>query len=381
VPLEQIYNAFGQNLPFNQSANISNSLLSVPTAGAKAAPTPQTLDDLPTSFTPTQIMSYSLTVERQLASNMTASVAYAGSQSRHIMTFQGGYDGNFPLPVNAPSQAGCLATGQTPAASYDFDPCINTGASSPNSSRPYKGYANMFDVYDEGYSNYTSLQASGGYRGHGSQFTLAYTYAKALATVGSHGAGGTTSQGAAAQNMRDFHAEYGPPSYDFTHDITGTWVWQIPGFQHRSAFVSGPLGGWSFSGLAIHQSGFALSPGLGIGTAGLAIRPDQVTPYHKMGSLNQWFDTTAFVAPQYGFFGNATNGTIRGPAYTSANFSLDKMFPIYERVKLQFRAEAFNVFNHPNFANVDTGLGDGSYGQVDSARDPRILEFALKMTF
>ena len=381
VPLEQIYNAFGQNPPFNQSANISNSLLSVPTAGATAAPTPQTLDDLPTSFTPTQIMSYSLTVERQLTSNMTASVAYAGSQSRHIMTFQGGFDGNFPLPVSAPSQAGCLAPGQAPAASYDFDPCINTGASSPNYSRPYKGYANMFDVYDEGFSNYNSLQASGGYRRHGSQFTIAYTYGKALATVGSHGAGGTTSQGAAAQNMRDFHAEYGPPSYDFTHDITGTWVWQIPGFQHRNAFVSGPLGGWSFSGLAVHQSGFALSPGLGIGTAGLAIRPNQIGPYHKLGRLGQWFDTTAFAAPQYGFFGGAGNGIIRAPAYTSANFSLDKTFPIYERVKVQFRAEAFNVLNHPNFANVDTGVGDGSYGQVDSARDPRILEFALKTTF
>lgn len=381
IPLEQIYNAFGQNPPFNQSANITNSLLSVPTAGATAAPTPQTLDDVPTSFTPTQIMSYSLTVERQLASNMIASVAYVGSEARHIMTFQGGYDGNFPLPVTAPSQSGCLPAGQAASSSYNFDPCINTGASSPDYTRPYLGYSNMYDVYDEGFSDYNSLQASAGYRGRGSQFTIAYTYAKALATIGSHGAGGTTSQGVAAQNSRNFHAEYGPPSYDFTNDITGTWVWQIPLFRHGSRYLTTPLGGWSFSGLAVHQSGFALSPGLGIGTAGLATRPDQVAPYHKLGKLNEWFNTTAFSPAPYGFFGSAGNGTIRGPGYTSANFSLDKMFPIYERMNLQFRAEAFNVLNHPNFSNVDTGYGDGSYGQITSARDPRILEFALKMTF
>ena len=381
IPLEAIYAAFGQNPPYNESANITNSLLSVPTAGTTAAPTPQTLSDAPSSFTPTRIQSYSLTVDRQIASNMTASIAYVGSLSQHIVTFQGGYDANFPLPVSTPSQAGCLAPGQTPSASYDFDPCINTGASSPNYTRPYQGYAAMDDVYDEGYSNYNSLQASGGYRGHGSQFTVAYTYGKALTTVGSHSAGGTTSQGVAAQNMRDFHAEYGPPSYDFTHDITGTWVWQIPVFEHGSKFLTAPLGGWSFSGLAVHQSGFAMSPGLGIGTAGLAIRPNQVAKYQKIGSLTEWFNTADYVPAPYGFFGNAGNGQIRGPAYTSANASLDKTFPIHERLKIQFRAEAFNILNHPNFSSVDTGYGDGSYGQVTSARDPRILEFAAKFTF
>ncbi len=381
IPLEAIYAAFGQNPPYNESANITNSLLSVPTAGTTAAPTPQTLSDAPSSFTPTRIQSYSLTVDRQIASNMTASIAYVGSLSQHIVTFQGGYDANFPLPVSTPSQAGCLAPGQTPSASYDFDPCINTGASSPNYTRPYQGYAAMDDVYDEGYSNYNSLQASGGYRGHGSQFTVAYTYGKALTTVGSHSAGGTTSQGVAAQNMRNFHAEYGPPSYDFTHDITGTWVWQIPVFEHGSKFLTAPLGGWSFSGLAVHQSGFAMSPGLGIGTAGLAIRPNQVAKYQKIGSLTEWFNTADYVPAPYGFFGNAGNGQIRGPAYTSANASLDKTFPIHERLKIQFRAEAFNILNHPNFSSVDTGYGDGSYGQVTSARDPRILEFAAKFTF
>jgi hypothetical protein len=131
----------------------------------------------------------------------------------------------------------------------------------------------------------------------------------------------------------------------------------------------------------MHQSGFALTPGLTTGTAGLAKRSNLVAPIHQIGKLNEWFDTNSFAAPNYGFFGNATNGSIRGPGYTSVNISLYKTFPIVNRLDAQFRAEAFNVANHPNFVNVDTGLGDGSYGQVTSAGDPRILEFAAKILF
>ena len=141
------------------------------------------------------------------------------------------------------------------------------------------------------------------------------------------------------------------------------------------------LGNWSFAGLALHQSGFALSPSLTTSTAGEATRPNVGAPYHKIGSVNEYFNTNAFVAPGYGFFGNASNGTITGPGYTSFNVSLYKTFPITNRLNMQFRAEAFNVANHPNFLQVDTGLGDGSYGQITSAGDPRILEFALKVLF
>lgn len=381
IPLEQIYNAFGQNPPYNQSANVLNSLVSDGTAGTTAAPTTQTLDNAPFSFTPAQIQSYSLTLEQQLKTNMVASVAYAGSQGRHLMTYQGGYDFNFPLPVTAPSAAGCLPPGQTASASYDFDPCINSGASSPDYTRPYKGYSTMNNEYDEGSSNYNSLQSSLSYRSGPSQFSLAYTYSKVLATVGAHTSGATTGTGIAPQNSRDFHAEYGPPSYDFTNDITATWVYNIPYFSHASKPITLLLGNWTFTGLALHQSGFAMSPGLTTSTRGLAIRPNQIAPYRQLSRLNEWFDTSSFAAPGYGFFGDASNGTIRGPGYTSFNLSLYKAFPITHRLSTQFRAEAFNVANHPNFRNVDTGFGDGSYGQVTSAGDPRILEFAIKVIY
>jgi hypothetical protein len=383
IPTAVIYYAFGQNPPYNESANILNSLLSNGTAGGVAvAPTPQNLNNVPFSFTPTQIHSYSLTLEQELKKNMVGSFAYVGSQTRHLTSgVGGGNDINWPLAVTSPSVAGCLPAGQAASSSYEFDPCINSGSSSANYTRPYLGYSTINQQYDQGTANYNALQSSVNYRAGASQFSLAYTWSKTLATVAGHGSGATTSQGSGPQNPRNWAAEYGPPSYDFTNNITGTWVYAIPFFSHSGTLMSLALGNWSLQGLFLHQSGFALSPGLTTSTRGQANRPTVVGQNRKLARLTEWFDTSAFAAPAYGFYGDAGNGTIRGPGYTSVNTSLYKTFPIHDRFNLQFRVEAFNVLNHPNFNNVDTGLGDGSYGQVTSAGDPRIMEFALKLFF
>jgi hypothetical protein len=110
-------------------------------------------------------------------------------------------------------------------------------------------------------------------------------------------------------------------------------------------------------------------------------KQQEAIDFLRLSKSNEWFDTSSFTAPNYGSFGDTSNGTIRGPGYTSFNVSLYKTFPITDRFSTQFRTEAFNVMNHPNFLNVDTGLGDGNYGQVTSAGDPRILEFALKILY
>jgi len=97
--------------------------------------------------------------------------------------------------------------------------------------------------------------------------------------------------------------------------------------------------------------------------------------------VGEWFNTGAFAPPAFGFFGNAGVGTIRGPAENVWNWALYKTFPIRERAKIQFRGEFFNIWNHPSFGNVDTSVGSGTYGQVTSALNPRILEFALRVSF
>lgn len=100
------------------------------------------------------------------------------------------------------------------------------------------------------------------------------------------------------------------------------------------------------------ESGFAVSPGDSAAGAGLAVRPNLVHPLRKVGKLSEWFDTSAFALPTYGFYGDASNGIIRGPSEFTGNAALYETFPIREKVDLQFRAEAFNVANHPNWDAV-----------------------------
>lgn len=94
-----------------------------------------------------------------------------------------------------------------------------------------------------------------------------------------------------------------------------------------------------------------------------------------------WFNTSAFTAPPFGFFGNCGPGSIPGPPEDTWNWALFKTFPITERLRMQFRAEAFNIWNHPSFTYVSTGLGSGSFGQVTGALDPRNVELVLRFDF
>lgn len=371
--------AYGLNPPYTKSAHILNSLLSDGTAGTAAAPTAQSLGTIAWDFRADQIQSFSLTLERQITSKMMGQIGYVGNLGRRLETQ--GVDDNFPLPVSQPSRTDCLPSGQAPSAAYQFDPCINAGTVSPDYTRPYKGYQAFNGESNRGSSNYNSLQSSLVYRSGGSQATVAYTYGKALATIGSRTVATGYSIGSPIQNWRDYASEYGPPDYDFRHNLTVTWVYDLPYFSKGSKLVTLPLGNWSFAGMALHQSGFAVSPAISTDTNGLATRPDQIGSIRLFKKMDRWFDTSAFAAPAFGFFGNASNGTIRGPGQTSFNVALYKTFPLFDRLATQFRVEAFNVFNHPSFINVDTVYGDGNYGEVNSAHDPRILELALKINF
>ncbi len=385
LAVEAIYNAFGQNPPYTQSSNINSGTLENPTIGTASGLTPQTLDAVGPTFTPTMLQSYSATVERQLFPSAVLSVAYAGSQFRHMDTF--GYDQNQPLPVSAPTQAGCLGANQAPSAAYDFDPCINLGNStSANYTRPYQGYSNIYTEAGIGSGNYNALQAGFVYRKNNVNATVAYAYSKSLSQFGhaSNTGGGSIAGGGGTgvQDWRNLAAEYGPSNFDRTHVLTFSGVYDIPGFRNSGNFLERQLiGGWSLATLSVLESGFAFTPGLSTGTNGIGTRPDQVAPVRLLRTKAEWFDTASFVAPANGFFGNARPSTIRGPREISFNIATYKTFPLRERLNLQFRAEAFNFLNHPNFGSIDPGVGSGTYGQVTSALDPRILEFSARILF
>jgi hypothetical protein len=388
LAVEAIYNAFGQNPPYTQSSNVNLGTLENPTAGTATGLTAQTINAVGPTFTPTQLQSYSLTIERQLFPSAVLSVAYAGSQFRHQDTF--GYDQNQPLRVTAPSQqtgtVDCIA-GQPVSSAYDFDPCINTNATSANYTRPYKGYSNIYTEAGIGTGNYNALQTGFVYRKNSVNATVSYAYSKSMSEFGhsSNTGGGGSIAGGGAQGIQDWTnlaAEYGPSNFDRTHVLTFSGVYDLPVFRQSGNFVERQvLGGWSLATLSVLESGFAFTPGLATGVQGLAVRPNQVAPVTLLKTKAEWFDTSAFEAPANGFYGNARPGTIRGPREISFNIAGYKTFPIHERLNLQFRAEAFNFINHPNFGNVDTNLGSGTYGRVTSSLDPRELEFSARVNF
>ena len=388
LAVEAIYNSFGQNPPYTQSSNINSGTLENPTFGTASGLTPQSLNAVGPTFTPTMLQSYSATVERQLFPSAVLSLAYAGSQFRHMDT--SAYDQNQPLPVSAPTQftasTNCVA-GQPIASSYDFDPCINSNTTSANYTRPYQGYSGIYSEAGIGSGNYNALQAGFVYRKDSVNATVSYAYSKSLSQFGhaSNTGGGSIGGGGGGQNIqnwRNLAAEYGPSNFDRTHVLTFSGVYDIQAFRHSGNLLERQvLGGWSLATLSVLESGFAFTPGLSTGVNGLAIRPNQVKPVRLLRTKAEWFDTTSFVAPANGFYGNAAPSTIRGPREISFNIAGYKTFPIYERVNLQFRAEAFNFLNHPNFGSIDPNVGSGTYGQITSSLDPRELEFSARVTF
>jgi len=156
------------------------------------------------------------------------------------------------------------------------------------------------------------------------------------------------------------------------------------------------LGGWEVSGIVYANSGLPLTAtgGTSIDPAGLGLldansfagrRPNQVSNPNSGAphTFAQWFNTAAFVnlPAAAGPPGNAPRGSIRGPGLQRWDFSLFKNTKVREGMNAQFRAEAFNIFNHTNFDLVRLTRQSGSFGQIISTRDPRIMQLALKLYF
>jgi hypothetical protein len=192
-------------------------------------------------------------------------------------------------------------------------------------------------------------------------------------------------------------------SLNYPHSASITVIYQLPFFQKSGNLLEKTaLGGWSIDDITTLRSGTSLSPGLSETDQGLAARPDQLAgtttngpKTWKTGSTQQWFNTSAFACPGsttagpcgtapaagWGYYGNAQTGIIRGPGQELFNTALYKTFDIAEKAHLEFRAEAFNTFNHTNPQNPNTTLGNSNFGKVTAAYDPRILELALRLKF
>jgi hypothetical protein len=348
-----------QNPPISRTVSFTNVPLADPAQGTPRALSPPSLLAVPPTLTPTNIWSWSLSVQRELGHSTVLQVSYAGNGARHISANR---QWNQPLPEGG----------------FDFNPALNTNSVNQNSIRPYLGYAGILGKFSDGTSNYHSLQVGLNHRySRNLSFVLAYTYS------GDFGQG--TGVSGNAQNFYNPSVDYGPVAFNRRHILNIGYVYDFPWYNGHTGPIAKLLDGWGVSGLTQVDSGLPITVGLATGKGGLANRPDQVTGQAIFTSDTKtrakWYNTAAFAAPAFGFFGNASNGMVLGPGLVNFDFTLRKHIPITERVSTEFRAEAYNIFNHTNFSGVSAAVGSGSNGSVVSALDPRILEFGLKIVF
>lgn len=348
----------GNNPPNITSVNLVNPRFPNATSGSAGSKTIQTLANADLNNEASQINSFSLGVQHEFPGNWIASVTGAGSNIRHLL---GNWNYNQPLPTNG----------------YDFNPNINTGSYSPYYYAPYIGYAAISTLATRQGSNWTALEASLKHAvSRNVFFTLAYTW--------SHG---LSNYSTATYNMVD---AYHPSRYygntggvNIPQSGSATVIWTMPWFKSGNFVERTLLGGWKLSDITNLRSGASLDPGLSVSNQGYATRPDRVVGQSIAGpkTAAQWFNVNAFAAPAAGYIGNANLGVIRGPGLVDFDMALYKDFPIWEKHTIEFRGEAFNVFNHTNFSGVSVNKGASTFGQITNALDPRIFEVALRYQF
>ncbi len=192
--------------------------------------------------------------------------------------------------------------------------------------------------------------------------------------------------------------ERGRSNFDVRHRLSLSYGYDFPcgkgrTFIANSGLLSALLSGWQTFGIITLQSGRPFTVALlsdidnsntGRSTLGFGAndRPNVVGSAELSSRTpDHWFNTSAFAFPAFGSFGNAGRNILDGPGFANFNASVLKTTKIVEGLDLQLRAEAFNLFNHPNFNLPDNFLGSPTFGRILSAGSPRHIQFGLKLLF
>jgi hypothetical protein len=215
--------------------------------------------------------------------------------------------------------------------------------------------------------------------------------------TGAGGGGGSSGGGAAniAQNPLDLSAERGLSSFNQTQKFTADYLWELP-FGNDKRWLTGnaPLraifGNWQWSGDWTIASGLPFTPRLlgniadvNRGSNG-TLRPD-VVPGQPVSlanpSIGEWFNKAAFVAPPTGQYGNARRNSIIGPGSKVFDMAFTKIFSFKEARVLEFRAQATNIFNIPNYSSIDTNLNSPTFGRVAAVGGMRQFTLTARFRF
>lgn len=394
-------NHLGSNPPYQETTIIDQTNLSNPTGSGAAAAInyntiPGIIRGVQTDYKNPYMQHWSLDVQHQFDSKTVVSVGYYGSKGTHLIgvvdinNLQAGYAATQSCVNAAGTTVSCQAKDATTGLYVPF----TSGASELilDQIRPYRGWRGIFMIQPRFNSNYHSLQISATRRFTGaSQVQLAYTFAKNLTD-------NQSDRSNAPMDAFNIGAEYGRAVLDRRHVLTINYIYELPFYSKQQGFVGKVLGGWQLSGITNIQTGLPFTATYsGYDPAGIgflnASSPAGGRPYlygnpnaNAPHTQQRYFDTSVFqnAAPTLAaaVAGNSGRGVINGPGTTRFDVTLSKNVRFGESLRLQLRAEAFNVFNHTNFATLGVNASTlSTFGTVTGTRDPRTLQFGIKFYF
>jgi len=323
-------------------------------------------------------MQWNFGVQRELNSSTTAELNYVGSVSRRLNV--GGY--------------------------YNTD--LTPGSSEDPNRRPYPYITPTFYDRSVGNGNYNALQFSLNRRyTNGLTYQVSYTYSKSIDEASS---GWFGVEGNSLTDPYNIKGSRGPSGFDLTHVLSINTLYQIPvgkgkRFSTGNSALDYVLGNWQINNIITIRSGTPYNVYYGGGdlahtgnvawaqyerlnmvgdpNKGACPNPNPALgpiPVHTAGC---WFNTTAFVAPPDGTFGLTGRDSMRSPTYWNTDLSIFRQFPIWgESRRFEFRAEAFNLFNHVVFGQPGNDITNSNFGRVTSAGNTaRQLQFGAKIIF
>jgi Carboxypeptidase regulatory-like domain/TonB-dependent Receptor Plug Domain len=419
-------------------ANITPALLGSGT-------TPLTFVSLPNKAVWPYVQQWHFDIQHDIAKNMIATLSYVGSEGVHLTrSYEYNQVHSTPLsqdpygPGQTISAADCgsVSNTGTPQVSAIVNgqtitgqPAINLSIACGNDPNPYRPFAGIGDITRKdqtGSSNYNALQASLRQSVGSLQLNVAYTYSHSIDDSSDYNDAGFVD----SYNLNAYRAS---SNFDERHVFNIGYVYDLPFFKNKG-LANKVLGGWEWSGITTVQSGTPFSiynggvgsipgdnAGVGNGFATAASYPDLVgDPRSGVPNVSQpgfgplLYNPSAFVAPRGLTFGNAGRNILTNPWRSNFDMALLKHIAVTESKYFEFRAEAFNVFNHNEWSWLGGDAGSaadnangsgvtganqiGCYGANNSAGDPscitttgilrpgsahlpRILQLALKFIF
>jgi hypothetical protein len=313
---------------------------------------------------------WNFTVEQQLTTTLISKLSYVASHSSHLFT------------------------------SVELNPSTYIAGSklTTDARRRYQPYSNIVESNMGGNGTYHSLQASLQQRlSHGVSFLFNYTFSKGLDDL-PFASNNSFAQPGQSYVLPVYAPNYkglddGRSDFDRRHNVSASYLWQIPQMRTGSRWLHVLTNNWNMSGIVQVSSGPPLTITSSADLSGTNILKDRavvvngVQAYGNGGCNNttvacvNYIAPGAFTTPVAGSAGNVRKGYLQGPGYTDWDTGLQKYFNLTERYRFQFRAEYFNVLNHTNLGSPVTGVSSAGFGSIKSANDPRIAQLALKILF